>query len=351
MQAEDRDLAKQAETLQTRLAEEKGRQEGHREAIRKAVQALAEVSADWEAVAAGDAPSPDRLAALEQEKAALESAGATHALDRLTEARAKARGLAERIAGLKGQIDALPAAARRDPAEVERELADALASRSSRQEGLRTAEAAHQKLRDLRERRESLSAQFLQAERTHRRYKKLADLLGREQLQRHLLRQAEREIVQFANAVLDRVSGGDLLLRLRAAEADDEDGADGDADTASEKVLDLEAVHRRTAEGDAIPVAFLSGSQQFRVAVALALAFGQYAGGGNRLGECVIIDEGFGSLDRQGQAVMIEELQRLQSVMRRIILVSHQESFADAFPRGYRFSLKDGETKVERIES
>src|SRR5205823_3223548 len=49
IQAEDRDLANQVETLQTRLAEEKGRQEGHREAIRKAVQALAEVSAGWEA--------------------------------------------------------------------------------------------------------------------------------------------------------------------------------------------------------------------------------------------------------------------------------------------------------------
>ena len=105
----------------------------------------------------------------------------------------------------------------------------------------------------------------------------------------------------------------------------------------------------RSAAQDAFATPFLSGSQQFRVAVALALAIGQYAGGGNRLGDCVIIDEGFGSLDHEGQVVMIQELRQLQGIMKRIILVSHQESFANAFPEGYRFGIQDGEAQVERI--
>ena len=86
------------------------------------------------------------------------------------------------------------------------------------------------------------------------------------------------------------------------------------------------------------------------MAVALALAVGQYAGGGRRLGDCVIIDEGFGSLDAQGQSVMIQELHGLTTIMKRVILVSHQKSFADAFPHGYRFALgEDGATKVSPL--
>ena len=33
-----------------------------------------------------------------------------------------------------------------------------------------------------------------------------------------------------------------------------------------------------------------------------------------------------------------------------ILLVSHQEEFADAFPDGYRFELQNGATKVSRFE-
>ena len=33
-----------------------------------------------------------------------------------------------------------------------------------------------------------------------------------------------------------------------------------------------------------------------------------------------------------------------------ILLVSHQEEFADAFPDGYRFELQNGATRVSRFE-
>jgi hypothetical protein len=35
--------------------------------------------------------------------------------------------------------------------------------------------------------------------------------------------------------------------------------------------------------------------------------------------------------------------------LKSILLVSHQEEFADAFPDGYRFELVDGATRVTRI--
>ena len=39
---------------------------------------------------------------------------------------------------------------------------------------------------------------------------------------------------------------------------------------------------------------------------------------------------------------MIQELQNLRGQMRCILLVSHQEDFAEAFPDGYHFRLDGG---------
>ena len=40
----------------------------------------------------------------------------------------------------------------------------------------------------------------------------------------------------------------------------------------------------------------------------------------------------------------------LRGHLRCILLVSHQEEFAEAFPNGYRFELQNGATKVSRFQ-
>ena len=147
-------------------------------------------------------------------------------------------------------------------------------------------------------------------------------------------------MVEYANAVLDRLSGGQLYLRL---------SGEANGEGASAKALDLEAYNRSTGERP-INVAFLSGSQKFRVAVSLALGIGQYASRQHRPIESVIIDEGFGCLDSQGRQVMIQELQNLRGQMRCILLVSHQEEFADAFADGYRFEVRNGTSVATRYQ-
>src|SRR5262249_40513266 len=94
-------------------------------------------------------------------------------------------------------------------------------------------------------------------------------------------------------------------------------------------------------------VEMLSGSERFRVAVSLALAIGQYASRQHRPIQSVIIDEGFGCLDPANRQLMIQELHNLQGQLHRILLVSHQEEFADAFTNGYRFELDHGSTTVK----
>jgi len=257
----------------------------------------------------------------------------------LEQARGGLNTLRQDIAGLQSEADDFPEDARRSPMEVQQLLAAARQDFDARDKDLRDAQKQKAIFDGHREQRAKLGEQFKLTDGEHNHYKLLSELLGRDRLQRHLVRQAERQIVDYGNAVLDRLSGGQLFLKLVGAD----DGAGAD------KALDLECYNRVTG-GAPINVAFLSGSQRFRVAVSLALAIGQYASRQHRPIESVIIDEGFGCLDRQGRQVMIQELQNLRGHLHCILLVSHQEEFADAFPDGYRFELQDGATKVSRFQ-
>jgi exonuclease SbcC len=269
----------------------------------------------------------------------LSAKGTEAKFTQLQAARGGLDSLRAEIATIEQEADAFPEEARQSPDEVKALVKAAKVDHEARGRELLDAQRQKGILDDYRRQRADLGDRYKGVDAEHSRYKTLAELLGRDRLQRHLVRQAERQIVDYANSVLDRLSGGQLFLRLVGTD----DGSSTD------KALDLEAYNRVTG-GSAINVAFLSGSQRFRVAVALALGIGQYASKQHRPIESVIIDEGFGCLDRAGRQVMIQELQNLRGHLHCILLVSHQEEFADAFPDGYRFELQDGATRVSRFE-
>jgi len=254
---------------------------------------------------------------------------------RLRQALGGLERLRTEIADLENESTAMPEEVRRSPEVIRKEIAMARADLDACDQTLLEARQTRAVFDSDRKRRADLADQVLSLAGEHVRYKTLAELLGRDRLQRHLVRRAERQIVDYANAMLDRLSGGQLFLRVV------------DADAGTDKALDLECYNRVTG-GSPINVAFLSGSQRFRVAVSLALGIGQYASTQHRPIECVIIDEGFGCLDRIGRQVMVQELQNLRGHLRCILLVSHQEEFAEAFPDGYRFELQNGSTCVTR---
>ncbi|MBN9122312.1 MAG: SMC family ATPase [Planctomycetes bacterium] len=271
-----------------------------------------------------------------QEYEELAAKGIEARFTQLQAARGGLDPLRAEIKQLEDEAEAFPPEERRQPDEVRAEANAARKELDLRNKEMLDAQGRKRLLDGYIQQRAELAERFKAVDAEHNRHKLLAELLGRDRLQRHLVRQAERQIVDYANAVLDRLSGGQLFMRLVEAEA------------GTDKALDLECANRVTG-GAAINVAFLSGSQRFRVAVALALGIGQYASKQHRPIESVIIDEGFGCLDRAGRQVMIQELQNLRGHLHCILLVSHQEEFADAFPDGYRFELQDGATRVSRF--
>ena len=259
----------------------------------------------------------------------------------LLDARLKLDSHRRDLAGLEAQQEAFPPEARQGVDPVRQALEQARQVQRQRDDEVIQARQQHADLANRRRQRQQAEQDSLVAQRIELATEELlAKLLGKDRLQLYLVRQAERQVVEHANRVLDRLSGGQLCLRLMG-----EAGGDG----ATAKALEMEAYNRVTGEKP-INVAFLSGSQKFRVAVSLALGIGQYASGRHRPIESVIIDEGFGCLDREGRQVMIQELHNLRTQLRCILLVSHQEEFAEAFSDGYLFELEDGATKVTRVQ-
>jgi DNA repair protein SbcC/Rad50 len=230
------------------------------------------------------------------------------------------------------------------PAEHQIPVADARALLDAAQEALVEAHSRRDRARDdhcrlaaAHRTRAQLAKKLGTARHQARVARRLAGLLGRSELQGRLLTEATTGVEAYANDALARISGGTLELELRRD--DSGDGAN----------LDIFVKDRGSAD-EPLEVAFISGSQKFRVAVALAAGLGQYLGGDTAI-RSLIIDEGFGSLDADGRQRMIEELRALSEHLDRIIVVSHQEDFSDRtlFPNGFVLRKDGTKTVVERV--
>ena len=285
------------------------------------------LSSDWQVTA--ESVTEAELQKLQTEFTLLLEQGLEARYNALLQAQANVDSFGQTVVDLEHRCNELPAEACQPVSEIERLLTIAKVHQSACDKALQDAQLRADRLVQRQSQRRQFREEYLKVSKEHSLYHILAELLGPKKLQRELVRRAEREIVDLANMMLDRVSGGQLELTLAGQEEHEDDGLD-------KTVFQLEARNRSTAT-EPLGVAFLSGSQRFRVAVSLALGMGQYASARRRSIQSVIIDEGFGSLDREGRQVMIQELQNLRGHLERIVLVSHQEEFADAFPDGYRF--------------
>lgn len=258
--------------------------------------------------------------------------------EKLIDARREQVNREQRLTWIVQELDTLPEEAQQSPDNLEQHEQTILQKQTEIDKQRSNAEREKHQLEDQRQRRCELEIRSKEAYRKAFLYKKLVQLLGKDNLQGHLLERAEVGIVTYANEILDRISAGSLSLKLHQR------SDDGKAAEAG-KAFDIVAHNNETGH-EPMPVALLSGGQRFRVAVSLALGIGKYASQDNQSIEAVIIDEGFGSLDKQGRREIIDQLHVLSDTLRRIILVSHQEEFAEEFPNRYTIDLTDGTSRV-----
>lgn len=243
-----------------------------------------------------------------------------------------------KVVDLETEITDIPKEARRRAADVQTELAQARAISQAADRERQQAEQDYMALVERKADRDVIEKKKGNAERKAYLYGILEEQMSDRGIQQALINQAEVAIVNEANQSLYNLSAGRWTLALR------ERGR-------NKKALDLEVRDHLTGGQEAIPIVLTSGSQRFRIAVSLALSIGKYIRRESRRIESVIIDEGFGSLDKTGREDAIQELRALQQHLERIILVSHQEEFYQTFQTGYTVNIINGSSQVSVLEN
>jgi len=244
----------------------------------------------------------------------------------------------KKIAELEEKVSDIPESARCKAETIRLELTRSQEESHQADKEIHKSEQDYQMLIKRKSDREIVEAKKLNAERKTHLYSILVEQMGDQGIQQDLINQAEVEIVNEANQSLYNLSGGRWTLTLR------ERGR-------NKKALDMEVRDTMTGGQGAIPVVLASGSQRFRIAISLALAIGKYIRRESRRIESVIIDEGFGSLDKTGREDTIQELHSLQQHLERIVLVSHQEEFYKTFQTGYTIDIVNGSSQASLLNN
>lgn len=231
-------------------------------------------------------------------------------------------------------IDGIPNADRRDLDEAEADVQAARTAVDAARDLEREAAFALRRAEEAREQADQIDGKLREQQQLKEDWTLLESLLGRNSLQGRLVEDARIGIAEAANRELEAISHGTLRIEM---ERDPQD------DSLALRVLDS------TSVTSPIDAAFLSGSQRFRVAVALALGIGQYVGGASRGPNAVIIDEGFGSLDTNGVQAMGEHLMGIADRVEQALLVTHQTEMQNYLQTGFRVSKQGGTTTVTRF--
>lgn len=187
--------------------------------------------------------------------------------------------------------------------------------------------AARQKvlvLDDLKIRRKKLEIERENQALKVGQYKQLERAFGKDGVPALLIEQALPQIENKANELLERLSGGNMMVRfITQKEYKDKKRED------MQETLDIQI-------SDSVGVRdyeMFSGGEAFRVNFAIRLALSEILAqrAGARL-QTLVIDEGFGSQDEVGRQRLVEAINTVKPDFAKILVITHIDSLKDAFP-------------------
>jgi DNA repair protein SbcC/Rad50 len=211
------------------------------------------------------------------------------------------------------------------------------ADESPRDACLREAErarTARERLAQQLEAAARLRGEVTAAVQRHRIARDLGQHLDANRFERWLLRRALQRLVVGATRILrDDLSGGAYSLCLDDQEA-------------------FAVVDHRNAD-EIRSARTLSGGETFLASLALALALAEdvanlAAEGAARL-ECLILDEGFGTLDADTLDVVATALEELGSKGRMVGVITHVPTLAERLPIRFDVRKVAGTSTIERV--
>lgn len=143
------------------------------------------------------------------------------------------------------------------------------------------------------------------------------------------------EIEEKANQILDIISDGRLQVYFKVESKTKK----GDI----KETLDIEI----SSEGDNRPYELFSGGEKFKVdiAIRIALSFILANKSGAKL-SMLLIDEGFGTQDKEGIIKFIECINRISNEFEKIIVITHMNELKDYFDVNLRVVKKNGVSRI-----
>ncbi|MFA0777307.1 MAG: hypothetical protein PVTTEEND_001021 [Candidatus Fervidibacter sp.] len=215
---------------------------------------------------------------------------------------------------LRSEVDKRLREVERQLAELEKALRELNAQRGEIEGQLKALERCEEDLRRLRE-------QLRQDQEAKQDYKLLMDAFGRFGIPGEVLKVAVKWVEAEANRLLSRLTKGRMFLRFELSRP-------------TQKGSEKETLEIFIADdlGDR-PYKSLSGGEKFRVDFALRLALAQLLA--RRSGaplRTLIMDEGFGSQDKEGLEAMVQAIQTVAQDFDRVLIITHLDELRDQFP-------------------
>jgi len=212
--------------------------------------------------------------------------------------------------------------------EIEERLSELLGRRKARENELQRLNeevgALRYKLEELSRKEQEkvqLEERLAQMREEKIDYELLAEAFGRNGIPKMILRHAVPWLEDEASRLLARLTGGRMRLRF-ALELQTQRGTQKE----DLKIFVSDELGER-------PYELYSGGEKFRidfaVRVALARLLAHRAGAPLRT---LVIDEGFGSQDKEGLEAIVDTIQTVSKEFARVLIVTHLDELRDYFP-------------------
>ena len=172
------------------------------------------------------------------------------------------------------------------------------------------------------------------------RYIKLEEAFSKNGIPALLIEQALPEIEEHANQMLEKLSDGAMSIYFQT-QGDYKDKKRQDKKETLEILINDSSGRTRAYE-------MFSGGEAFRINFAIRLALSQVLAkrAGAQL-QTLVIDEGFGSQDREGRQRLIESINMIQSDFAKILVITHLDELKEAFPARIEVEKTLSGSKIE----
>ncbi len=164
---------------------------------------------------------------------------------------------------------------------------------------------------------------------------KASSIYGKNGIPAFIIENTLPEIEEKANQILDIISDGRLQVYFKVESKTKK----GDL----KETLDIEI----SSEGENRPYELFSGGEKFKVDIAIRIALSYVLA--NKSGaklSMLIIDEGFGTQDREGIIRFIECIERISNEFEKIIVITHMNELKDYFESHLRVVKENGISKI-----